>query len=58
MKRRDLIKKLDAAGFELKRNGSDHDAYERQPWEIEEIPRHKEIKENLAKGILKTWGIK
>lgn len=56
MKRRDLIKKLEDAGFELLRHGSDHDIYIRGR-EKETIPRHNEIDERLAKGILKKWGL-
>ena len=44
MKQRELIKKLEAAGFV---RGSD----------IEQIPRHKEINEMLAKAILRKWGL-
>lgn len=58
MKQRDLIKKLEDAGFRLKKHGSNHDIYEREPWETEIIPRHKEVKEPMAKSILRKWGIK
>ena len=57
MKRRDLIKKLEKAGFEFERHGSDHDVYKRGQ-DQEEIPRHREIDERLAKAILKRWGLK
>lgn len=40
MKQRDLIKRLEKAGFEFKRHGSDHDIYERESDE-EEVPRHR-----------------
>lgn len=56
MKNRDLIKKLEKAGFELKRHGSDHDIYKRGSDE-EQIPRHREINEKLAKAILRKWGL-
>ncbi len=56
MKRRDLIKRLENAGFELKRNGSNHDIYARGS-DIEEVPRHREIDEDLAKKIIKRWGL-
>lgn len=53
MKRRDLIKLLEDNGYELKRNGSEHDIYSNgklsQP-----IPRHKEINERTAKTIIKV----
>ncbi len=57
MKRRDLIKKLEAAGFKLERNGGSHDIYKRGSDE-EQVPRHKELNENLAKAIIKKWGLK
>ncbi len=56
MKRRDLIKKLKIAGFELERNGSNHDIYKRGDDE-ETVPRHREINEITAKKILKKWGL-
>ena len=54
MKQRDLIKKLEAIGFEFKRHGADHDIYERNG-ATEKIPRHREINEKLAKAIIKKW---
>ena len=58
MKQRDLIKKLEKAGFTFERHGGDHDIYRRKQGEMEKIPRHREIDESLAKGILKRWGLK
>lgn len=57
MKRRDLIRKLEKAGFEFKRDGGNHDVYVRGS-DTEEVPRHREINEITAKKILKRWGIK
>ena len=57
MKQRALIKKLEKAGFEFERHGGDHDVY-RRGQDREEIPRHREINEKLAKAILKKWGLK
>ncbi len=57
MKQRDLIKKLEDAGFSFSRHGGRHDVYKRGEDE-EEIPRHKEINERLANKILRKWGIK
>ena len=59
MKRRDLIKKLEKAGFKFLRNGGKHDIYQRgdNGREQEKVPRHNEIDENLAKGIIKKWGL-
>ena len=50
MKQRDLVKKLEKAGFEFARHGGNHD-YE------EKIPRHREINERLARAILRKWGL-
>lgn len=56
MKNRDLKRKLEKAGFELVRHGSDHDIYQRGSDE-EQVPRHREINEKLARAILKRWGL-
>ena len=56
MKQRDLIKRLEDGGFVFERHGSNHDVYVRG-FEREEIPRHKEINEKLAKAILKRRGL-
>lgn len=56
MKKRDLIKKLEDAGFEFDRHGGNHDIYKRGE-DKEEIPRHKEINERLARAILRKWGL-
>lgn len=56
MKRRELIKKLLAAGFVFDRHGGNHDIYKRNNDE-EKIPRHREINENLAKSIIKKWNL-
>ena len=59
MKRRDLVKRLEAAGFRLLTGtdrGGKHDKYVRGN-DTEMIPRHKEIGENTAKGIIRKWGI-
>ena len=56
MKQREQIKRLEKAGFKFCRHGGDHDIYERGT-DIEQIPRHKEIKEVLAKSIIRKWGL-
>ena len=56
MKRRDLIKKLEAISFVFERNGANHDIYRRGK-DKEPIPRHNEINEKLAKAILRKWGL-
>lgn len=57
MKQRDLIKKLEDAGFCFEEHGGNHDTYKRGN-DIEQIPRHKEINEITAKRILRKWGLK
>lgn len=57
MKRKDLIALLLASGWWLKRNGSNHDLYT-DGTHTETIPRHTEIKENLAKAIIRRQGLK
>ena len=56
MKRRELIRRLEKAGFVFVRNGGKHDVYARGN-EIEHIPRHREVNEQLAKSIIKKWGL-
>ena len=56
MKQRDLVKKLEDGGFVFERHGSNHDVYIRG-MDREEVPRHKEIDERLAKAILKRRGL-
>ncbi|MDR0662863.1 MAG: type II toxin-antitoxin system HicA family toxin [Spirochaetaceae bacterium] len=56
MKRRDLIKKLEAAGYRLDRNG-DHAIYEKKCGRPVQVPNHNEINEYTAKAILKAAGI-
>jgi len=54
LKQRDLIKKFTDAGFKFERHGSDHDIYKRGNDE-EQIPRHREIKEPLARALIRKW---
>ena len=56
MKQRDLIKRLENGGFVFERHGGNHDIYRRGK-DIEKVPRHKEINENLAKMIIKKWNL-
>lgn len=57
MKRKDLIKILTSNGWYLLRSGGNHDIYT-DGVSCEPIPRHNEIKENLAKGIIKRHNLK
>lgn len=56
MKRRELIKKFEQGGWYFLRNGSRHDIYTNGE-DIEEIPRHPDIKERLARNLIKKWGL-
>jgi len=57
VKRRDLIKKLEAAGYRLDRTG-DHAIYEKPGSRPVQVPNHREINENTAKVILKAAEVK
>lgn len=57
MKKKDLVSLFEKNGWYLKRNGSNHDVYTNGK-DTETIPRHKEVKENLAKAIIKRRGLK
>lgn len=57
MKRRDLVKLLERNGWWLQRNGANHDIYTNGT-SFEPIPRHTEIKETLAKSIIRRQGLK
>lgn len=57
MKRRDLIKKLEAAGYKADRDG-DHTIFEKDGTLPVQVPRHREINENTARAILKAAGLK
>jgi predicted RNA binding protein YcfA (HicA-like mRNA interferase family) len=54
MKRRDLIKAIEAMGCILVRHGARHDWYTNPTTrQSQPVPRHAEINEQLAKSILK-----
>lgn len=57
MKRRDLIKLLEKNGWYFKRDGGDHEIYTNGK-DIEPISRQREIKEAVAKAIIKRRGLK
>ena len=57
MKRRDLERRLRIAGCYLKREGGAHSLWMNpKTGVIEAVPRHSEIKEPLARKILKNLG--
>ncbi|HWC95207.1 MAG TPA: type II toxin-antitoxin system HicA family toxin [Candidatus Sulfopaludibacter sp.] len=54
MKRVDLIRKVEQAGCLLIRHGGKHDWYQNpQTGFSQPIPRHREVKDALAKHILR-----
>ncbi|MBG1242662.1 type II toxin-antitoxin system HicA family toxin [Nostoc sp. NZL] len=57
MKRRDLIKSLEEMGCVFIRHGGKHDWYQNPRTKVSQpVPRHREIKEQLAKHIIKMLG--
>ena len=56
LKKKDLIQRLEEAGFRFKEHGGNHDTYKRGK-DTEQVPRHNEINERLARKILKKWGL-
>ncbi|MCD8240198.1 MAG: type II toxin-antitoxin system HicA family toxin [Oscillospiraceae bacterium] len=58
MKRRDLVKALEDAGYRLTRDDGDHTIYAKQGCRPVQVPRHREINEYTAKAILRTVGLK
>jgi len=57
MKRRDLIKLLEAGGFKLFRDDGPHSIYKALGKPRIPVPRHREIDENTAKQIIKDAGL-
>jgi len=54
MKRTDLIRVLEEMGCLLLRHGGRHDWYQYPATKVSQpIPRHREIKESLARHIIK-----
>ena len=54
MKRVDLIKTLTEFGCTLIRHGAKHDWYQNPTTRVcQSVPRHREIKERLARKIIK-----
>ena len=57
MKRRDLIKLLEKNGWTFLRNGGNHDIYTNGT-DNEPVSRQREIKEAVAKAIIRRRGLK
>ena len=54
MKRRELIGRIESTGCVLIRHGGKHDWYQNSRTKMAQpVPRHAEIKEELARHILK-----
>lgn len=58
MKRRDIINKLLAAGYHVARDQGDHTIFEKEGCRSIPVPRHREVKENTGKAILRQAGLK
>ena len=56
IRRKELVKKLEAAGFELIRN-KNHAVYKKESGRQVQVPNHTEINEKTAKAILKAAGL-
>ena len=57
MKRLNLVKKIESTGCVLLRHGSKHDWYQNPVTKVSQpVPRHRELKEHLARHILKMLG--
>lgn len=57
MKQKDLIKLFSDHGWWVLREGGSH-IIMTNGYDIEPVPRHKEINEQLAKAIIKRRGLK
>ncbi len=54
MKRADLVRTLEQLGCMLLRHGARHDWYHNPTTKVSQpVPRHREIRETLAKHIIK-----
>lgn len=57
MKRKELLKLLTDNGWKFLRHGGSHDIYVKDG-HFEQVPRHSDIKESLAKFIIRKWGLR
>jgi mRNA interferase HicA len=58
MKRRDLIRILEAAGCVLHRHGKRHDIYRNPATNLQApVPRHREVADSLCRIIRKQLGL-
>ena len=56
MKRKELVRRLEEAGYRFERNNK-HAIYEKPNSSPVQVPNHAEINEILARKILRTAGI-
>ncbi len=57
MKRKDLIRTIEALGCDLERHGAKHDWYRNPATGMAQaVPRHREIDEHLARRIIRLLG--
>jgi HicA toxin of bacterial toxin-antitoxin, len=57
MKRIDLVKTIESFGCQLVRHGAKHDWYQNPATGVAQpVPRHREIKERLARRIIRLLG--
>ncbi len=57
MKKADLERLFKKNGWHFERNGGNHDVWAKGN-KIEEIPRHREINEMLAKALIRKHNLK
>ncbi len=57
MKRRDLTRELEKAGYKAIRDDGDHTIYAKDGYRPVQVPRHQEINEYTARAILKAAGL-
>lgn len=58
MKQRDLIKRLEAAGYHKARGDGNHIVYKKPSSQFVAVPRHREVNEDTAKSILGVVGLR
>ncbi|MGF6988839.1 putative RNA binding protein YcfA (HicA-like mRNA interferase family) [Lachnospiraceae bacterium PF1-21] len=57
MKRRDFIKTIEAAGYNLLRHGKEHDMYGNSKGDMIAVPRHNEISKGVVRRELGRRGL-
>jgi len=57
VKRREVVKRIEKGGGKLIKHGSKHDIYQGPNGNLDEVPRHTEIKNKLANSIFRRLGV-